>query len=213
MSAGSLDAHAEEVRERLEAKYEAREAAIAASRLAIRDAANAIRAVHRGDVDDADRLMVSANRQLAAARVAVIEQPILLGSGLLADAAKEYAEASLVRAALAGEDLPGPEDLSVDDVAWLGGLAETVGELRRAALDRLRSADVDDAERLVDRMETIYGVLVTMDYPEGITGGLRRQTDIARSIIERTRGDVTTARLQERLRMALEAHRGDTPGA
>lgn len=206
MSFGSLDTHADEVRERLDAKYQARETAVTASRLAIRDAANAIRAIHRGDLETADRLIFSANRQLASARVAVIEEPTLLGSGLLTDAAKEYAEASLVRAALTGGDLPGPEDLSVDDVAWLGGLAETVGELRRAALDRLRTADVEGAEGLVDQMEAIYAVLVTMDYPEGITGGLRRQTDIARSILERTRGDVTTALLQERLRAALEAH-------
>lgn len=110
-------------------------------------------------------------------------------------------------ALVCGERLPGPGDLDVDDAAYLNGLAETVGELRRHALDVMRSGDLERCEELLAVMEDIYAILVTIDYPDGVTGGLRRSTDVARSIIERTRGDLATAAVQADLRNALDAHR------
>lgn len=212
MTVERLEALAEPLRARLDAKHAARESAITASRQAIRHAGNAIRAAHRGESAGAEDLIASAREKLGEARDLTGEHPDLATSGLVTEAEKEYAEACLTRAALAGGELPGPDDIDVADAAWLGGLAETVGEQRRAALDRLRSGDLDDAERLVEQMDAIYGMLVTIDYPEGITSGLRRSTDVARGILERTRGDVTTARLQDRLRRALDAHRGEVEG-
>ena len=207
MSTERLEAIGEVVRSRLDAVHEAREAAFTDSRAAIRAASKAIRAVHRGEdpatlLDEADALLRSAQDRCAPF-------PQLTGSGPVADADKERCEARLFLALARGEGLPEPEALGADDAAWLGGLAEAVGELRRAALDHLRAGEVAAAETLVGRMDDVYALLVTIDYPEGITGGLRRSTDVTRGILERTRGDVTTARLQARLGDALQAHRRD----
>ena len=195
------------IRQQLEARHEAREVALAASRDAIRAAANAIRAAHRGDEERVASLLTEARVCLDRAVDAAGAHPEVLHAGFVADAAKEVAEAELTRAAIAGEVLPGPEALGVDEVAWLHGLAETVGELRRASLDRVRGGDLDTGERYLELMQEILAALVTIDVPDGLSRGLRRATDAARAITERTRGDLTTAVGQRDLRRALEAHR------
>ena len=204
---GALLAHGEAVRERFEARHQAREIGLSASREAVRAAANAIRAIHRGDVVRADRLMADAHERLRTAVEACEPHPGVLHAGFITDAAKEVAEAALTRAAVAGEPLPGPDELAVDDVAWIHGLAETVGELRRASLDAVRTGHLDVAERQLALMQEILSVLTTIDVPDGLTKGLRRATDSARAITERTRGDLTTAAGQRELRQALDAHR------
>jgi translin len=196
----------------LAAKNTAREKALAASRGATRTAANAIRAVHRGDHDMAAHLLDEAAQALADAEAACADHPAVEHAGFLFDARKEYAEAHTTAAIVARQPLPGADELGLDAAAWLNGLAETVGELRRQALDQLRTDALDRADALLGAMEDIYGLLVTVDYPEGVTGGLRRATDAARGIIERTRGDVATAHGQARLRVALDAHRRDVLG-
>ncbi|MEX1176865.1 MAG: hypothetical protein WEB09_00250 [Nitriliruptor sp.] len=197
------------VRARFVARHEARETGLAASRDAIRAAANAIRAVHRGELERADGLIADARAHLRTAVDASAPFPEVLHAGFVADAAKEVAEAVLTRAACAGAPLPGPEEVGVgvDDAAWLHGLAETVGELRRSCLDRVRAGDLATAEQRLDTMQEILSALVTIDAPDGLTRGLRRATDAARAITERTRGDLTTAAGQRDLRAALDAHR------
>lgn len=195
------------IRDRFVAQHDAREIGLAASRDAIRSAANAIRAVHRGERERADGLIAEARGSLATATAACAPYPWVLHAGFVVDAAKEVAEAVLTRAAVAGEPLEGPAEVGVDDVAWLHGLAETVGELRRACLDRVRRGGLEDAERLLGLMQEILSTLVTIDVPDGLTRGLRRATDSARAITERTRGDLTTAAGQRDLRAALDAHR------
>ena len=96
-----------------------------------------------------------------------------------------------------------PEDLGVEYATYLNGLAEVVGELRRRILDILRSGYSQEAERLLNHMDDIYSVLVTMDYPDAITSGLRRQTDLVRGLIEKTRGDVTFSLRGEDLTQAI----------
>jgi translin len=187
--------------------HEAREVAFGASRDVIRDAANAIRAVHRGDLDRADALIASSREAYVRPRRAPGRHPLVEYGGFLQDAAKEYAEARITRAATQGEPVPSPEDVDVDDGSWLHGLAETVGELRRAALDRVRGGDIAGAERLLETQQEILSVLVTIDVPDALTKGLRRATDGARAITERTRGDLTAAAGQRPLREALDAHR------
>lgn len=204
---GDLASLAEPVRQRFIARHEAREASYAASRDAIRAAANAIRAVHRGETDRADELLEESRAALAAATSAAEPHPLVFHGGFLQDAAKEYAEARLTRDAVAGRPLVGPEDVGVDDGSWLHGLAESVGELRRASLDRVRAGDLDAAEGHLDTMQEILSVLVTIDVPDALTRGLRRATDGARAITERTRGDLTAAAGQRQLREALDAHR------
>lgn len=195
------------VLERLGAKHEAREGALSASRDAVRAAANAIRAAHRGEGDRARTLLAEADGALHTARTACAGHPAVEHAGFLHDAEKELAEARTTYALVMGEALPGPGVIGVDDAAYLNGLAETVGELRRHTLDVLRRGDLDRCEELLAAMEDIYGLLVTVDFPDGVTAGLRRSTDVARSIIERTRGDLATAAVQAQLREALDAHR------
>ncbi len=195
------------IRERFLARAQAREVGLAAGRDAIRSAANAIRAIHRGEDARADELIQEAREALTTGTEACEPFPDVRHAGFVQDAAKEVAEAVLTRAAIAGEELPGPEDVGVDDAPWLHGLAEAVGELRRACLDRVRHGDLDDAERLLDMMQEILSALATIDVPDGLTRGLRRAADGARAITERTRGDLTTAAGQRDLKAALDAHR------
>jgi translin len=204
---GELLGLSEPVRARFVARHEAREHALATSRDAIRAAANAIRAIHRREHGRADELIDHARASLRAAVDAATGFPEVEHAGFVQDAAKEVAEAVLTRAAVTGTALPGPEAVEVDDASWLHGLAETVGELRRASLDHVRRGDLDEAERLLDLMQEILSALVTIDAPDGLTRGLRRATDAARAITERTRGDLTTAAGQRDLRAALDAHR------
>lgn len=204
---GELQDVAEPVRRRLLERHEAREIGLAAGREATRAAANAIRAIHRDAPARADELIQDSRRALDEAVTACAAHPEVLHAGFVADAAKELAEAVLTRHAVADHHLPGPDDVGVDGVAWLHGLAETVGELRRACLDRVRAERIEEAEALLDLMQEILAALVTIDVPDGLTRGLRRATDAARAITERTRGDLTTALGQRRLREALDAHR------
>ena len=173
----------------------------------IRAAANAIRAIHRHDDARADELLASSRHELERAIAAAEPYGEVFYGGFLQDAAKEYAEARLTRAAVAGDPLPGADVLNVDDGSWLHGLAETVGELRRACLDHVRAGRLDEGERLLALMEEILSVLALIDVPDGLTRGLRRQADAARAITERTRGDLTTAAGQRALRHALDTHR------
>ena len=203
----------ETVLTRLQAKHEAREQALAAARLATRHAANAIRAVHRDERDQARELIAAARDALADAEAACAGHPELEHAGFLGDARKEYVEACTTDAFVSGAAVPAPEDLGVGDAEYLNGLAEAAGELRRRVLDRLRVGELDRAEALLGAMDDIYALLVTIDFPDSITGGLRRATDVARGIVERTRGDVTTALLQDRLRTELARHRDDLLGS
>jgi translin len=195
------------VRERFLARAQAREVGLAAGRDAIRAAANAIRAIHRGEDERAAELIEQARGALATGTEACDPYPDVRHAGFVQDAAKEVAEAVLTRAAIAGDPLPGPEEIEVDDAPWLHGLAETVGELRRACLDRVRHGNLDEAERLLATMQDILSALATIDVPDGLTRGLRRAADGARAITERTRGDLTTAAGQRDLKAALDAHR------
>lgn len=203
----------EPVRARFVERHEARETALGASRDATRAAANAIRAIHRGDTDRADELIVRSRAALDRAVSAADQHPDVLWGGFVQDAAKEYAEARITAAAVRGEPWPTVEQVDVDDGSWLHGLAETVGELRRRCLDLIRGERLDEAERLLEIMDDILSALVTIDVPDGLTRGLRRATDVARSITERTRGDLTNALGQRRLREALDAHRAALEGS
>ena len=189
---------------KLAAKNAAREAALGPCREATRLSANAIRAVHRGEFDEAQALADRAGDLIAQARAALASQPDILYAGFVHDAAKEYTEARVTLALISGRgSLPRPEDLEVEVPAYLNGLGEVVGELRRYLLDQLRLGEVERCEECLDVMEEVYGILVTFDYPEAMTGGLRRTTDSVRGILERTRGDLSVAVRQRVLETKL----------
>jgi translin len=198
---------AEGVQRRFEQTTAAREKALSASRRSIRSSANAIRAIHRGELDQAAVLMEQSREAIEAGRAAVRDDhPQVYFAGFLQDAQKEYAEARLTLALVTGSDAPGPEDLGVEAAPYLNGMAESIGEGRRAILDRLRRDEVEASERILQAMEDMYDVLVSIDFPDAITGNLRRSTDVARGIMERTRGDLSIALVQRDLRLALEQH-------
>jgi translin len=201
-----LDDLADALHERFDAKTAAREKALPAARRSIRASANAIRAVHRGEFDTARDLIRASRAGLDEGMDGVTAHPDVRFAGYLLDAEKEYAEANLTFALVAGEDLPTPDGLGIGDAPYLNGLAETVGEGRRHILDLLRTGDVSRAERTLGALEDMYGLLVTMDYPDAITMNLRRSTDVARSLIEKTRGDLSIAFVQRDLHDALERH-------
>lgn len=194
----------DEIRRELDDRFNAREVALTRGRRVIRSSANAIRALHRDDMDAADELLAEAD----AARDEILEtmgnQPAMREAPFVTDAVKELAEAHLTRALFLGKELPGPADLKIDPIPWLHGLGEAVGELRRRLLDLLRSGEVEAAEDLLTAMDSIVDQLATVDYPDGMTHGLRRTTDVSRSLVERSRADLTSTVVQERLRRQLE---------
>jgi translin len=202
-----LSGLAEEIRRRFDTKMAAREIALASARRSIRSSANAIRAIHRGDLELAHRLMEESHRSLQLGREAVQgEHPDVYFAGFLQDAQKEYAEARLTEAVVTAGTAPSPADLGVELAPYLNGLAEAVGEGRRAILDLLRRDLVEDGERILVSMDDIYDLLVTVDYPDAITGNLRRSTDVTRGILEKTRGDLSLSITQRNLREALDRH-------
>jgi len=194
----------ERVLARLEATNAARERALAETRQIVRMSANAIRAVHRDDFDEAARLLEQARAMQDALAIELRDHPNIYWSGYVQDAQKEYAEANIVLGIISGRGVPSPEDLSVENAVYLNGLGEAAGELRRNVLDALRRWQPARAETLLVAMDDIYGLLVTVDYPDAITGGLRRTTDMVRGVLERTRGDLTVALQNHSLLEALE---------
>lgn len=200
-----LDDIGDRLRQQLEEKNAARDRALQHSRTLIRHCATAIRAVHRDDRQQAEQELNQAQELRDCLRADLADYPDLYHAGYTQDALKEYAEARIVHALIGGEALPTPEMLQVEVAAYLGGLGEAAGELRRRVLDILRHRDLTEAERLLSAMDDIYGLLVTLDFPDALTGGLRRITDMVRGVVERTRGDLTTSVQQRQLQAALKA--------
>lgn len=205
-----LDAISSEIIQRFDALSVARDHSVTNGRQVIRAAANAVRALHRNDTDDAVSLLREARALLDGIRDIAAPYPSVYWAGYVQDAMKEYAEAEMTAALLQGSALPTPQSLGIEDAPWLNALAEAASELRRDTLDALRMNDTNRAEDLMESMDAIYATLVTIDFPDAVTGGLRRTTDQLRAVLERTRGDVTVAMRQDRLERALRAvNRGE----
>jgi len=209
--AGEIAAVGEQARVVLEHKHGARETTLLASRRAIRSCAMAIRAVHRRDLEEARELIAVAAAYLAEANAALEGHDDVRYAGFVHDAKKEFAEANLTLAFVAGLPIPAPEEIDVEIPAYLNGMAEAASELRRQVLDCLRRAELAEAESLLVTMDEVYGLLVTVDYPDALTGGLRRTTDGLRAVLERTRGDVTTAQVAARFQAAVDGQLGGAP--
>ena len=199
----NLEVIAERIREAFEAKNAARDEALRRSRELIRRCANTIRATHRAEFEEASQLLATAHQAASELVECVADYPDLYYAGYTQDALKELAEASITYALITDEPLPDPDDLSVEYAAYLNGLGEAVGELRRYVLDIIRRGQTERAEEILVAMDDIYAVLVTIDFPDAITRRLRRTTDMVRAVLERTRGDLTMAMRQDKLREAL----------
>jgi len=200
----NLDSIANQIRQSFLAKDAARERVLPLCREVIRHCSNAIRAVHRQEFEEATGLLQSARSLLNEVGQAVAEHNELSYTGFVRDAQKEFAEASITLALITGKRLPNPDELGVGSAAYLNGLGEAVGELRRYLLDSMRRGDLSRGEELLSAMDDIYSVLVTMDFPDAITGGLRHTTDMVRGVLERTRSDLSLAIRQKELEERLE---------
>jgi len=198
-----LSAICQKIRDNFDTKDAARERGLSISREVIRNSANAIRAVHRQEYEEAQALMEATAELLDQAETALRDHPDVRHAGFIHDAQKEYAESRQTYALIRGEPLPDPDDLRVGYAAYLNGLGEAVGELRRHALDRIRHNDMNWGEDILRAMDEVYYALSSFDYPTAISGGLKRTADVTRSLIERTRGDITNAVRQQRLEAAL----------
>jgi translin len=186
-----LESIAERIRHNFDVRTAKRDEALKQARQLTRACSLAIRAVHRDDKEGMEANLAEAQVLADQLRAELKDHPELFFAGYSQDSLKEFVEANVTCALIQNQPLQTPEELGVEEATYLNGLAEVVGELRRRTLDILRSGYSQEAERLLSHMDEIYSVLVTMDYPDAITNGLRRQTDLARGIIEKTRGDVT----------------------
>lgn len=199
----NFEALSDRIRESFERQNDLRDKALSQSRDLTRHAARAIRAIHRDDADLAREHLHEGDLLAQALREGLAQDPDLYYSGYAQDALKEYCEAHLTVATILAEEWPSPEELKVPFATYLNGLSEVVGELRRRIMDIMRAGHSAEVERLLDVMDEIYAQLVTMDFPDALTYGLRRRTDIARSIIERTQADITISYRQQELEKTI----------
>jgi len=201
----TLDQATDSIRAEFEEINQARDKAYQRSRKLVAMCAKAIRAIHRNDWELSDRIIAQAKEAADDLTSDIDDYPSLYYAGYTQDALKEFVEAHLTYALVRDLPLPTHEELSVEGNTWLNGLAEAATELRRRILDIIRHGHSDEAERLLDAMDEIYSILVTFDFNDSITGGLRRRTDTVRAVLERTRGDITTSLRQAELADALQA--------
>ena len=200
-----LESIAERIRQSFDVRTSKRDEALTQARHLTRACSLAIRAVHRDDMEAMEASLAEAQNLADKLRDDLRGHPELFYAGYTQDSLKEFVEANITCALIQNKALLTPEELGVEDATYLNGLAEVVGELRRRTLDILRSGYSEEAERLLSHMDDIYAVLVTMDFPDAITNGLRRQTDLARGIIEKTRGDVTFSLRSKHLAEAIRS--------
>lgn len=204
MSTRQLEVIAETIRASFVAKNTARDRAVAISRELIRYCSLTIRASHRDEWVEAERLLGEARRVAGELNACTQPYPDLYFTGYTQDAMKELAEANITLAVARDLPIPTPEQINVEYASYLNGLAEAAGELRRRTLDKMRRGHNDECEKLLAAMDDIYDILVTMDFPDAITGGLRRNTDMVRGVLERTRGDLTTSYLESELKKSVD---------
>jgi translin len=201
----SLTAHVSAILERFEGINGVRDRALNEGRQIVRLSANSVRAIHRGELATARELLKSAGALLTDLSASLAPYGAIYWAGYVQDAMKEFAEANLTLAIVEDAPFPSPNQLGVEDAAYLNAMAEAASELRRLILDLLRGDDLPRAERLLAAMDEIYSLLIAVDFPDAVTGGLRRTTDQLRAVLERTRGDVTVTLNQRRLERVLTA--------
>jgi translin len=176
----------------------AREAALIHCRKLVQLSAKSIRHVHRRQFEDAESLLAEAKQVAAQARL-ILEPFPELNHAYLHDSEKEMVEAAGVLAIVRGEIYPSAQDLGASTMSYLNGMGEAASEVRRFALDDMRKGNFASAEAILIQMETIYEDLITFDFADAMTGGLRRTCDALRAVVERTRSDLTLTAAQMRL--------------
>jgi len=195
------------LRDQAQAMHEAREAGLTKCRLLIQTSAKCIRHVHRHQFEEAGKLLDQAKAIAAEARNALQPFGALYYAGYLHDAEKEMVEAAAVLAMVHDEPYPSAAELQVGIMAYLNGMGEAASEVRRYCLDEMRHGDLAKSEKILLHMETVYDDLITFDFADSMTGGLRRTCDALRAVIERTRSDLTQTVSQQELVRELKATR------
>ncbi len=197
-----------DIQQDFEAKDKAREIGLSLSREVVRTCGTAIRHIHRGDIGKAAMLLEDARGALEDIDLQLADHPDIYYSGFVEHAQQEFVECAVVHQLLTKENnndtLPSPQELGVTYAAYLNGLGDVVGELRRHILDLIRQDMPQDGDQFLDIMDDMYSTLMMFDYPDAITRGLRRKSDVARSLIERTRGDLTNAIRQQKLEQSMK---------
>jgi len=196
------------INDHLSAKHNAREQALPLARKTIRTCANAIRSIHRTEYGRSRELLDEAHILLQTAKEALEGHPALLHGGFMHDAQKEYAEGRITLALVTDTKIPDPDELDIGHAAYLNGMAEAASEMRRQLLDRIREGNFERAEKQLAAMDEIYNLLITIDFPDALTGGLRRATDQLRGVLEKSRGDLTMALNQSKLERKLSSFKG-----
>ena len=204
MSQKELAQVVEDIRENFTVINALRDETLQRSRMLVRSCAHTIRAIHRHDWEEADTLLAQARTEAAAMVAPLDDYPTLYYTGYTQDALKELVEAHLVYAVVHGVPIPSPQELAVPAPAYLKGMSEAGTEMRRFVLDLMRRGQIEEAEPYLDFMDDVYSLLTTVDFPDAVTEGLRRQTDVLRSVLERTRGDLTMGIRQDQMQAALQ---------
>ena len=190
-----------EIKNSFDSIYNIREDSLKISRKSIQYASKSIRSVHRQELNEAEEYLIECQKCLSELMILTYDYPMIKYNGFVVDAEKEMVEASLVLTFEKDSILLFPSELNVSAVGYVGGLGDAIGEWRRRSLDLLRQLQIDEASKYLSIMELGLDILCELDYPDGMTGGLRRISDNARSIIERTRSDITNASVQAQLRV------------
>jgi len=201
----NLDSIIDQANAYFTSKNALRDETLQRSRSLIRFCANSIRATHRHEYEQARELLAEAREAADLMCREARVYPDIYHAGYTQDAMKELAEAAITLALVTADRIPEPQELGVEVAAYLNGLGEAIGEMRRFALDSLRRDEIAEAERILQMMDDVYSQLVAIDYPDSLTRGLRRTTDMVRGVTERTRGDLTLTVRQERLSKELRA--------
>jgi len=199
-----LDSIMEQVRAHLDEVDSVREPTLAMCRQIVRESADTIRGIHRGETDRAAEALQKTNEAVRELTERLAQYPDLAGAGFVRDAQKEHAEAQITHAIITGQELPAPDEIGVNCSPYVNGAAEAIGELRRHVVDRIRAGDLERGEEALSAMNDIYYALVSLDYPDAMVHGLKRRTDAVRSTIEYTRSDLTRALRQDRLEVAMK---------
>ncbi len=186
----NLQATIEQIQIELDEKDAVREIALKSSRSITRLCRDIIHGIHLRE--DVSTLMETAEEEVLSLRSLLTEHPDLYASGYVETAFQEMAEAEILNSLLSDSPLKRPAEMGISSTAFILGMGDVIGELRRAVLDALRQGKVEDAVRLLDHMESIFAALMRFNYPDAILA-VRRKQDIARGILDKTRGDVALA--------------------